>query len=1008
METKLQRRSFNQGLLSPELYYRSDLEAYFSGCKSLHNMEVTPWGGVRRRPPTRLLSTIDTAKYGYPKAYIPFRYSNTDYYHLVVTDNSGSRVPWNPKFPPSTATGTDAPYAKYQYSHAGMGILVFAPDGSLETLWGDNAEGHDDPPSNADRKFLATFWSSDSGDFNPVTDISTTNINDVIFVTTKSGEFPVCQIYRFEYKHTGEKYWAFEPNVARGGPFINENADESNGLTIYSRDQVMQEVNGTKDISFPGGRDLSKYVNRTETPSLQNIDTLRTDACFPYLLSFDQFAPFGGDLENGLFKVRIASNDMSLDWKTSDGAPKIENLGQSFYHGSFNTKDQISNNGGSVAMYDLSTMYVAGADSGDNKKKISRKQFDMCTSYCAPAQGVVRLKTTGVWDGTLVLEETKDGVHFTEIGRINSENGNNNEIIEREVTGWEYSVRVRMQRAKKVTPDIEDQKIVNEGCFWTLEPELTNLYFRVIRKVDEKNVVAVSINEVWGWPPDENAVGPHGHHYWYPMVEDSIWTARSGNFSYLHKGRVSSADADSFANFRYADDLSTLKTFTTTDWSVGGFSKGAGHPFAHCIHNERLVLGGSKAFPDRIWASRVNDWTDFEETGSEVSAFNFTVQSNTVDGIRWLISNQSLMMGTADAEILVTHSDGQGGFSATNISVEPQTRYGSSKVNPVIAADTVFFVQGGSRTIRSINYNLQKDKMMASDMAILAHHIFDGELFHNIVKMDFYRNPQSNLVVLRESGDGAVLVYDDEQQIAGWSTFHLGGTSPDGEKSEEHIVDMGVNSGRHGDNLVCIAKRPSNGHGPPVYSLEQIDNRDYDFTHSSRNRPPYLDSYIVTTPDKTPDHYFSPAVIGVVDGSWRTLTNGDGLTYDASGKVYLDSIPGNPNVYLGYPTEFEIEPTDLVKPYDFGPLRSTPALNLYFHHSNVPHLEVNGRSTSHGKGAVKTTSEEFNFEDVTGPVKVSTNPGLAESISVRLHGSDAYPFELLAIGVDNPDVGGGR
>jgi len=27
---------------------------------------------------------------------------------------------------------------------------------------------------------------------------------------------------------------------------------------------------------------------------------------------------------------------------------------------------------------------------------------------------------------------------------------------------------------------------------------------------------------------------------------------------------------------------------------------------------------------------------------------------------------------------------------------------------------------------------------------------------------------------------------------------------------------------------------------------------------------------------------------------------------------------------------------------------------------------------------------------------------------VRLHGSDAYPFELLAIGVDNPDAGGGR
>ena len=58
------RKSFNGGEIAPELHYRSDLETYHNSCKALKNMQVTPWGGVTRYPPTKLLSQIDTATYG--------------------------------------------------------------------------------------------------------------------------------------------------------------------------------------------------------------------------------------------------------------------------------------------------------------------------------------------------------------------------------------------------------------------------------------------------------------------------------------------------------------------------------------------------------------------------------------------------------------------------------------------------------------------------------------------------------------------------------------------------------------------------------------------------------------------------------------------------------------------------------------------------------------------------------------------------------------------------------
>lgn len=41
--------SFNSGELSPLIHLRSDLDKYRSGCRTLQNMTVTPYGGVRRR-----------------------------------------------------------------------------------------------------------------------------------------------------------------------------------------------------------------------------------------------------------------------------------------------------------------------------------------------------------------------------------------------------------------------------------------------------------------------------------------------------------------------------------------------------------------------------------------------------------------------------------------------------------------------------------------------------------------------------------------------------------------------------------------------------------------------------------------------------------------------------------------------------------------------------------------------------------------------------------------------
>lgn len=67
--------SFNAGEISPYLDARADLEKYASGCRTLENFIIMPYGGVFRRPGTEYLGA---AKYGDKRCrLVGFNFSTT-------------------------------------------------------------------------------------------------------------------------------------------------------------------------------------------------------------------------------------------------------------------------------------------------------------------------------------------------------------------------------------------------------------------------------------------------------------------------------------------------------------------------------------------------------------------------------------------------------------------------------------------------------------------------------------------------------------------------------------------------------------------------------------------------------------------------------------------------------------------------------------------------------------------------------------------------------------------
>lgn len=88
--------SFNAGELSPYLRDRSDIEKYASGCKTLENFIIMPYGGVQRRPGTEYLGG---AKLPNKKAsLVGFNFSTTTSFILEFGDlyirfwKNGARV----------------------------------------------------------------------------------------------------------------------------------------------------------------------------------------------------------------------------------------------------------------------------------------------------------------------------------------------------------------------------------------------------------------------------------------------------------------------------------------------------------------------------------------------------------------------------------------------------------------------------------------------------------------------------------------------------------------------------------------------------------------------------------------------------------------------------------------------------------------------------------------------------------------------------------------------------
>jgi hypothetical protein len=115
-------------------------------------------------------------------------------------------------------------------------------------------------------------------------------------------------------------------------------------------------------------------------------------------------------------------------------------------------------------------------------------------------------------------------------------------------------------------------------------------------------------------------------------------------------------------------------TSSTTDWDEAAFSAARGWPTTAAFHQDRLVFGGSRSLPDRIWMSKSADWTNFAlGEGLDDDGVEFALLSDQVNAVRAVHSGRHLQVFTSGAEWMVSGEP----LTPKSVQARRQTRIGS-------------------------------------------------------------------------------------------------------------------------------------------------------------------------------------------------------------------------------------------------------------------------------------------------------------------------------------------
>ena len=257
-------------------------------------------------------------------------------------------------------------------------------------------------------------------------------------------------------------------------------------------------------------------------------------------------------------------------------------------------------------------------------------------------------------------------------------------------------------------------------------------------------------------------------------------------------------------------------TLTNTNpksvWRMGLWSETTGYPSTVVFHEDRLIFGGAAAKPQQIDGSQTSDYENFapSDTGgttSSTTAIQFNLNSNDVNVIRWMTSDEKgLCVGTLGGEwILKTGSQADALAQNNPPIVKQATAYGSANIQPLKVGRSTIFVQSTSRNLREMTYFFDVDGFRCPDLTQLSEHI-TGE---GVTQLGYQKEP-ATVWAVREDGKLLSMTYEREADSfkVGWGRHVLGGQgrSYGGDPIVESLCVIPEPNGTYDDVYLLVTR----------------------------------------------------------------------------------------------------------------------------------------------------------------------------------------------------------
>lgn len=215
-------------------------------------------------------------------------------------------------------------------------------------------------------------------------------------------------------------------------------------------------------------------------------------------------------------------------------------------------------------------------------------------------------------------------------------------------------------------------------------------------------------------------------------------------------------------------------TNPTSKWYEQSYSDIRGYPGAVVFHEGRLWFGGTTSQPDHIWASKSNDFFNFNVgTGADNDAIDVGSNFGEFSQIRHLVSNRDLQIFSASNESYIPAFT-EKPITPSNVQIKRQTPFGSSFARPQAFDGATIYTQASGAMLGSYVYSEVEQAYNTQNVSQTAGHLMLDPIQSASIKGGFDR-AESYLFLINPAGTMSIFYSSRGDQKAGWMLWDTAG-----------------------------------------------------------------------------------------------------------------------------------------------------------------------------------------------------------------------------------------